>query len=143
MPTRAETSLTIPGSADHNRNISFSIEDLNRFHQPTAWLNDDCINGGSQTILRHFGIAQSSGNVALFSTWVYTSHLGGGDDALWRLCRDAPEFWTKDIWLLPIHKNDNHWTLAIVYWQKEQIAYFDSLSDLSVFESDVKVCHNT
>ena len=139
MPTRAGASLTIPGNPDHKRHISFSQDDLNRFHQHHAWLSDDCINGGSQVILRHLGTARSCGNPALFSTWIHTNHLHGDDDSLWRFCRDTPEFWTKDIWLLPIHKNQNHWVLAIVYWKETCIAYFDSLSDLSTFESDVKV----
>ena len=143
MPERADASRTIYGtSLDHKRDITFRTHDLNRFLHPYAWLNDECMNGGSQAILRHFGSARALGDPALFSTWVFATHLSGDDDALWRFSRVAGEFWRKDIWLIPVHREGNHWTLAIVYWRKQQIAYFDSLSSEDAFETDVKVCMN-
>ena len=142
MPERADKSRTIHRTIQDNRDITFSPHDLNRFLQPHAWLNDECINGGSQAILRHFGSSHAGVDPALFSTWVIATHLSGNDDALWRQCRVAKTFWNKSIWLIPIHHNDNHWTLVIVYWNKRRIAHFDSLGSKRAFEMDVKVCMN-
>ena len=139
MPERADVPRTICATSLHSRDIFFSPEDLNRLLQPYAWLNDVCINGGSQAILRYFGSSGALCDPALFSTWVIATHLLGDDDALWRHSRVAAEFWKKDIWLIPIHRDGNHWTLAIVYWRKKRIAYFDSFSSKRAFETDVKV----
>ena len=133
------TQWTIRRTAKHDRDLFFSPHDLNKFLQPYAWLNDECINGGSQAILRHFSSARAPSHTSLFSSWVITTHLSGDDDALWRHSRVAAEFWKKDIWLIPIHRDGNHWTLAIVYWRKKQIAYFNSFSSKRAFETDVKI----
>ena len=142
MPDRADESRTIRRTIQHNRDLSFSPRDLNRFLQPYAWLNDECLNGGSQAILRHFGASHAGVDPALFSTWVIPTHLSGDDDALWRHSRVATDFWKKNVWLIPIHRDGNHWTLAIVYWNKRRIAHFDSLGSKHAFEMDVKVCMN-
>ncbi|KAI1788529.1 hypothetical protein LXA43DRAFT_894498 [Ganoderma leucocontextum] len=113
---------------------------LERLHRRDGWLNDDCINLGSDLLLRHLGTAAARGNPALFPSWAVSTHRAGDDDGLWRVCRYAPEFWLKDIWLLPIHReSQSHWTLVIVYWRKRRIAYFDSFGGIASFEDDVKV----
>ena len=139
MPERADESRTICGTTQHHRDIFFSSDDLNRFLRPYSWLNDECLNGGSQLLHRHFVSTHTHDSPALFSTWIIATHLSGDDDALWRRSRVAGDFWKKDIWLIPIHRNGNHWTLAIVYWQEKRIAHFDSLGDKHAFEDDAKV----
>ena len=134
---------TIPPTGDYQRPLFFPLECLNRFREPDAWLNDDCINLGAHIILRHLETAGTRGNVAFLSSYVFPNHQTGDDDALWRFCRQAGAVAEKDTWLIPIHYNQNHWTLAIVYWRKRRIAYFDSLSNLSAFESNVQVCTPT
>ena len=131
---------TILPNGDYTRPLFFPLDCLNRFLQPHAWLNDDCINLGAQAILRHLGSTGAQGSIALFSSYVYPSHRVGDDDALWRNCRYASHFWEKDLWLIPIHHNQNHWTLSIIYWRKKRIAHFDSLSSTEAFEYDVQVC---
>ena len=53
----------------------------------------------------------------------------------------TPEFWTKNVWMIPINREFNHWTLAIVYWKKKRIAYFDSFGSRSAWEMDAPVRH--
>ena len=142
MPERADRPRIIRPTIQHSRDISFSHHDINRFLHPHAWLNDECINGGSQAILRHFGSSGARGDVALFSSWVIPTHLSGDDDALEQHSRTTAEFWKKNIWLIPVHRDGDHWTLAIVYWRKRRIAHFDSLASKRAFEMDAKVCIN-
>ncbi|KAI1788532.1 hypothetical protein LXA43DRAFT_871760, partial [Ganoderma leucocontextum] len=102
------------------------------------WLNDDCINLGAQVIMRHLGTPAARGDPVIFSSFVLSKHHKGGDEGLWRVCKSSSEFWKKDIWIFPIHSNGNHWALAIVYWRKRRIAYFDSLHSKIAFETHVK-----
>ncbi|KAI1782383.1 hypothetical protein LXA43DRAFT_1068847 [Ganoderma leucocontextum] len=137
MPKYALESCKVAGDSEHKRGLTFDQAALERLHQPTAWLNDDCINFGSAVILRHLGTPTAHGDPALFPSWAFSKHQAGDDDTLWRACRQVPEFWNKSIWLIPIYRM-SHWTLAIVYWQKHRIAYFDSLGSTVAFETDVK-----
>lgn len=69
-------------------------------------------------------------------------HRGGkvDDDRIWGHChKTLNNVQDSDVWLFPIHCAGNHWTLAIVYWRKRRIAYFDSLGSKTVFEADSMV----
>lgn len=126
--------LTTTGASD--RLLSFSKQCLNRFHQPDAWLNDDCINLGGVLLLEHFRTAGVH-SVSLFSSWIYPNR-DRDDNVLWRLSRNVLERPKTEIWLLPIHL-DNHWTLAIIYREEQRIAYFDSLGDTETMEPVTQV----
>ena len=112
---------------------------LSRFRQPNGWLNDDCIHIGAEVILRHIGTSATHGDPVFFSTYLLPSQKKS-DEGLWRLCKKMPEFWKKDLWIFPLHRNADHWTLTLVYWKKRRIAYFDSFASKSAFKSDVPVC---
>ena len=132
-------SCSIPATVDGGRTIFFDDNALSQFRRQTEWLNDDCVTQGSRLLLQHFGTAATRGEPALFSSYVFASHQTSDDLAMWRLCRAMSNLGTKDLWLIPIHRNDSHWTLAIIYWRKRRIAYFDSFGSIRALECDVKV----
>nr|VWO93910.1 Plasma membrane ATPase (EC [Ganoderma boninense] len=132
------TSVILPESipaVDGHSSIFLSSPALARFRQPNGWLNDDSINIAAQVFLRHTG-SSAHRDPAIFSTFVLPMQKKG-DEALWRLCKPMSEFWKKDIWIFPLHRNGDHWTLAVVYWKKRRIAYFDSFGSKSAFKTDV------
>ncbi|KAI1784417.1 hypothetical protein LXA43DRAFT_1066776 [Ganoderma leucocontextum] len=137
-PVTPPDSCIIPAEAAQQRGLTFPSAALGRLHEANAWLDDDCINIGTQVIMRHLGSAAARGDPVIFSSFVLPKHHKGGDEGLWRLCKSSLEFWKKDIWIFPIHSNGNHWALAIVYWRKRRIAYFDSLHSKVAFETHVK-----
>ncbi|KAI9059331.1 hypothetical protein FKP32DRAFT_1668689 [Trametes sanguinea] len=139
-PLPAAATLVIP-PADNFDRILLPSKELRRLRQHTAWLSDDCINGGAQALLRHYGSSSTLGGTpSLLSTRVFSLHLDDvDDDRLWRDCSHS-RYWTKDVWLLPIHRllPSGHWTLAVIYWREGRIAYFDSMADKDVWERDVQ-----
>ncbi|KAI0371630.1 hypothetical protein BV20DRAFT_978666 [Pilatotrama ljubarskyi] len=139
--TAGPVTVIIPATTDLPR-VLIPAQDMGRFLQPTAWLSDDCVNGGAQVLLRHYGTCSThGGEPAIFSTRIFTMHCNHvDDDTIWRDCGLTTAFWRKDVWILPIHRTlpSLHWTLAIVYWRKKRIAYFDSLADEASWQTDVK-----
>ncbi|OSD03347.1 hypothetical protein PYCCODRAFT_1477197 [Trametes coccinea BRFM310] len=139
----SETTLVIP-AVDNLERIIFPPKELRRLGRRTAWLSDDCINGGAQALLRCYGHSSTLGGIpALLSSRVFTLHRDDiDDDRLWRDCCRT-QYWMKGIWILPIHRVQPcaHWTLAVVYWREGRIAYFDSLADKDVWEHDVQIVY--
>ncbi|CDO73127.1 hypothetical protein BN946_scf185007.g181 [Trametes cinnabarina] len=136
----SKATLVIPQAGDFDR-VLFPAKELRRLAQPTAWLSDDCINGGAQALLRRYGSSSTLGGTpSLLSTRVFSLHFDDvDDDRLWRHCSRS-QYWMKDVWLLPIHRllPSGHWTLAVIYWKEGRIAYFDSMADRDVWERDVQ-----
>jgi Ulp1 family protease len=119
-----------------HRNIDLSPSDIQRFASPTAWLNDVCINDGAILLLSHLNPTQSE-KIAIISTLALSTL---DDSALWRLSQRSA-FWRKTVWLVPIHRKApyEHWVLGIVDFACQEIRYFDSLADMSLWKEDVKV----
>lgn len=128
----------VPGQSD-SKELKFSASAMNRLHSRHEWLNDDCIDLGAQLLQRHFGLRMNS---AIFSVFTITQYLRGHDEALWRTSLLTPRFWERTIWMIPINRDHCHWTLAIVYWKKRRIAYFDSFASSSAWEEDAPVAYD-
>ena len=48
------------------------------------------------------------------------------DQAVWNISRIS-RYWEKDILIIPVHQPmKDHWTMAVVYFRKRHIVYFDS-----------------
>ncbi|KAI1784327.1 hypothetical protein LXA43DRAFT_901841 [Ganoderma leucocontextum] len=138
IPCSPPESCTVPATIGHPR-LVFDRATLDRLHRRDAWLNDECIDLGSQVLLRHLGTTATRGTPALFSCYTLSTHRKSDDASLWRVCGHVARFGGNNIWLIPIHRPEQyHWTLAIIYWRKQRIAYFDSFGGKSAFESDVK-----
>ena len=138
------TSCTIPAiPGDSNSHpVTFGSSALGRLHRREEWLNDECIDFCSEVLRRYSEAAGFRIKTAIFSVFTISQYLGGHDEGLWRISLLTPEFWKKTIWIIPINRDHCHWTLAIVYWNKRRIAYFDSFGSKSAWEKDSAViCH--
>ena len=89
--------------------------------------------------MAHLGTASCRGDPAIFTSLVHPRYQIGSDTSLWRVCGQMGEFWKKDIWIFPINRNGNHWTLVIVDWKKGRMAHFDSFGSKTAFKNDVQV----
>ena len=145
MPAAPPESCTVPAVLGNPmaRALTFRSAALNRLHLRHEWLNDECIDLGSEMLQRHFATNGSRVSPAIFSVFTIAQYLRGYDEALWRSALLTPEFWTKNVWMIPINREFNHWTLAIVYWRKKRIAYFDSFGSRSAWETDAPVTRMT
>ena len=107
---------------------------------PKALLNDTCINEGLQLLLSYLQ-PEYAEDCAVFSTYTMTYIKEEADDlALWRDVRHRV-YWTKAIWILPIHLQHPylHWSLCIINTGTTTIRLFDSVADKSLWMNNVKV----
>ncbi|KAH0833420.1 hypothetical protein J3R83DRAFT_12533 [Lanmaoa asiatica] len=58
------------------------------------------------------------------------------DEVLWR-CTRHTSFWTKDIWILPIHR-PGHWVLCIAQFSHHELFLFDSLGQQHPWCADIE-----
>ncbi|KAJ6585476.1 hypothetical protein B0H19DRAFT_1206873 [Mycena capillaripes] len=108
-------------------------QDLQRIRSPTGRLNNFALNGLAAAFLNLFGepyspTAATTERCAVFDTFTLTRvRYKASDDDLWRNVHHTA-FWSKDIWLIPIHRpKDEHWVLAVVYAREQKLGFFDSL----------------
>ncbi|KAJ7572543.1 hypothetical protein C8J56DRAFT_1008826 [Mycena floridula] len=119
--------------------ISLTISDIDILRTPDTWLNSGCIDtlGAWIQIL----VAKSSPTAqhcAIFSTLVFPKATGGCDLVLWSLIRDL-EYWSRDIWIIPIHRpNEHHWVLAVAIRSQMRLYLYDSFAgDLASWSDDI------
>ncbi|KAK1231142.1 hypothetical protein PQX77_005748 [Marasmius sp. AFHP31] len=104
----------------------FGPSQYRRLDGATQWLDDECINGCGALLERNFRVSDL--DCSLFSTYIVHEVLRNSTrtETAWRIASPT-RFWTKPVWILPIHDNDeHHWALAIVRVEEEQIQLFDS-----------------
>lgn len=105
-------------------------------------LNDESINGAAmllQTQLLNCGV-NAAASVAILSTHALVcARYGTSDDQLWRGAKNTL-YWTKDVWILPIHRPaTKHWVLCVVYPLKKKLHLFDSFAEQTSWHTETKV----
>jgi len=71
-------------SIDGRCRASFDPDDVQRLLQPTAWLNDVCINGCARLLQDFLAKDPLAQNCSILSTFVLPVHREGAtDDQLW------------------------------------------------------------
>lgn len=141
--------LTTSGGERYQRrrfgSFIFDEKELSVFDTPNALLNDICLNGSAAILqdlfVRHPDKGSLAACCAIFSTYDLNKIRYNASDAeLWRNTHRT-EFWSKDIWVVPIHRRlQCHWVLAIIYLQRREVHLFDSFALTSSWMQDVKVC---
>jgi Ulp1 family protease len=113
--------------------VQFRPQDLEILNNPTALLNDVCINGGAALLQHLFSaktlpLAMHSQRCALFSTFdLVQIRSEASDDDLWHNVR-LSRYWEKDVWILPIHRpHTRHWVLCCISLKTHELFLFDSL----------------
>ncbi|KAK1234210.1 hypothetical protein PQX77_002586 [Marasmius sp. AFHP31] len=109
----------------------FEAPQYERLDCATRWLDDQCINGCAALLQRTLRV--SDFECAVLSSFAVPELLrhGSRTETAWRLVRNT-EYWTKGTWVLPIHDEAlQHWALAVVRIEKEEIHIFDSFGSRS------------
>ncbi|KAG6819938.1 hypothetical protein H0H93_007262 [Arthromyces matolae] len=116
--------------------IYFDARAINIMSQPQQLLNDTCINGIAN--LLHFRFSQPdlpesvhSSRCAIFSSYdLPMIRFNTSESHVWRRTFKT-EYWTKDFWILPIHRQQPalHWVLCCIQPSRGEILLFDSFAD--------------
>lgn len=107
-------------------------------------LNDGCMNGLPALLQEIFVAApqyqDSASRCAIFSTYdLHRIRYKAPDAELWRNTYRR-EYWTKDTWIIPIHRRSEcHWVLAVLYLQRREVHIFDSLAGKAAWRQDIQV----
>ncbi|KAJ6613526.1 hypothetical protein B0H10DRAFT_1647301, partial [Mycena sp. CBHHK59/15] len=138
-----------PGHLRHEMEAS----DISRLRSPTGRLNNFALNGVAALLLSLLSGSTSLWHGSALRCALFTTldlprvRYRATDSDLWKHMRHT-QYWTKDLWLLPIHRIEEHWVLCIVSVRTQQLFFFDSLSsccgwrqDLIVSRSPVSVMH--
>ena len=130
--------------------LLFDPEDVVILANPTSCLNDVCING-CITLLFSSIKPPNSWHFAVFSMYdLLCICYNASDESLWKGTWHTT-FWTKDIWIIPIHRPSpvGHWVLCVALISHHELHLFDSLAKEKPWRADVQVCiltcacHNT
>ncbi|KAG1775772.1 hypothetical protein EV702DRAFT_1198975 [Suillus placidus] len=119
----------------------FDSRDQSFLAQPTACLNDTCINGCAALLYSEILMSSRVRPCAILSTHdLPCIRYNVSDEILWRNT-SWTSFWDKDIWILPIHCPSpvGHWVLCAIYFQTKELHLFDSLAERQPWKNDVKV----
>ncbi|RDB15037.1 Ubiquitin-like-specific protease ESD4 [Hypsizygus marmoreus] len=125
--------------------ITFDARELGIFREPTARLNDVCINGVAAYLRAKFAhptneASRSAERCAIFSTHdLRMVHYNASDEEIWRRT-SATMYWLHDVWILPIHRRSpsEHWVLCVIYPEQRRLLLFDSLAQSRPWRHEVK-----
>jgi len=132
---------TLPGKA-----YLFQANELKILQSKKGKLNDMCINGLAAIIQHTLSQApeysSSSSNHALFTTFdMHRIHYKVQDIDLWRNTKSL-QFWSKNIWIIPIHRPEQeHWVLAVLCIDTSRIFFYDSLAQNTLWQKDTQVMY--
>ncbi|KAG1845653.1 hypothetical protein F4604DRAFT_1595417 [Suillus subluteus] len=119
----------------------FDSRDQSFLAQPTARLNDTCINGCAALLYSEIQMSSRVQPCAILSMHDLPHiRYNVSDETLWRNT-SWTSFWDKDIWVLPIHRPSSvgHWVFCAIYIQTKELHLFDSLAERQPWKNDVKV----
>ena len=120
------------------RRITFERPDIAMLASPTSCINDVCINGCIPLLFAALGVPEEH-PYAVFSTFDLPRANRDDDDHLWRVTQHT-KFWTKDIWIIPIHRpSSQHWVLCLAQITDHELRLFDSLAEQKPWHVDVDV----
>ena len=126
---------------DGFRRLSFKPEDVVILANPTGCLNNVCINGCVPLLFSSIKPPDAQ-CFAVFSTYDLP-HIcyDVSDDSLWKGTWHTI-FWTKDIWIIPIHRPSlvGHWVLCTALLSHCELCLFDSMAEEKPWRADVQVC---
>ena len=109
-------------------------------------LNDVCINSTAgllqQLWTRPGDISeQHSRRCAVFSTFdLIMVRYNCPPKEIYRRTAKI-QYWKRDIWILPIHRTvpAAHWVMCVIYTRSQEIFFFDSLADKSLWQREMQV----
>jgi hypothetical protein len=119
--------------------------DLDRILASKGRLNGEGLNGVAASLHiifsnPHSPHALAATQCALLSTYdLPRVHFKASDANMWRFLGPT-EYWTKSLWLIPIHWiAQEHWVCAVVDVRHQSIYFFDSFAERSGWHRDLRV----
>jgi hypothetical protein len=127
-------------------NVRFSADDLAIMGNPSGRLNDICLNGIAKYLHVFFSdpslpTSYHSRRCALYSTYdLLMMRYNATDEEIWRRMHKL-EYWTKDVWILPIHRSRpaEHWVLCTISLPTRELCLFDSFAEASPWKHELPV----
>ena len=137
--TQIDTETTrVRTPRDGLHRITFESPDIAMLASPTSCVNDICINGCIPILFAALEVPDEH-PYAVFSTFDLL-RASSDDENLWRVTRHT-KFWTKDVWIIPIHRPSSaHWVLCLAHITHRELRLFDSLAEKTPWHADVDVC---
>lgn len=120
-------------------------EELQILNTRDGLLNDICINGLPALLqalfIRDPRHHNSASRCVVFSTYdLYRIRYKASDAELWRSTYRR-EFWSKAVWIIPIHRRtENHWVMAVLHLERREVHLYDSFGRRPAWHQDVQVC---
>ncbi|KAJ7202987.1 hypothetical protein B0H12DRAFT_1035731 [Mycena haematopus] len=118
--------------------------DLDRFDRPTGRLNGEGINGVLAALMVFFSgqyspYAAAARRCAILSTYdLPRVRYKSSDTDLWRFLGPT-QYWTKSLWLIPIHRPaEQHWVCAVVDVPSTTLYFYDSLASRSGWRGNLR-----
>ncbi|KAJ7790856.1 hypothetical protein B0H14DRAFT_2396104 [Mycena olivaceomarginata] len=129
--------------------IEIGIPDLNRLSSPTGRLNDVALNGAAAALLNlysqpHSPYANSAGDCVILDTFdLHRIRFKASDAMLWKFLGPT-EYWTRRLWIIPIHRpKDEHWVVVVAAVQEQRLFFLDSLNQRKGWRRDIQGIHCT
>lgn len=120
--------------------VSFEVADIQLLSSPTAWLNDICLNGCIPVLSADIHPVNAD-HFAIFSTFdLHRIRYNASDHVLWQTMKHT-SFWTKSVWIIPIHRSSGggHWVLCVAQIEQSKLMLFDSLGEQRPWRTNVQV----
>ncbi|KAJ7587929.1 hypothetical protein C8J56DRAFT_1049993 [Mycena floridula] len=109
----------LPGTS-----IRLDRSEIQRLVSSKGWLNSGCINSLAQLISHLLGDATK--RYSILSSFIVPGAVKDTDSSLWRTAKGA-EYWEKDVWIIPVHREEeHHWVLAVIIPSQRAFYLFDS-----------------
>ncbi|TLD33439.1 hypothetical protein PspLS_00792 [Pyricularia sp. CBS 133598] len=133
---KARDNLILGKSAEGN---GIQAKDFRTVVNPTAWLNDEIINGSLSHLAKFINdkagikdVRAQTPKCVLLNSHFYSNvknSKGLGDTTRWmrRLGVRPDNLLSVETFVIPINLGSNHWTLAVVRPGKGELAHIDSL----------------
>lgn len=123
--------------------VAMEEDTFQQFLSPSALLDDNSLNGAAlllQTQLLQSEV-DAAGSVVILSTHdLVRIQYGASDEQVWRNAK-ITQYWTKDIWILPIHRPEaHHWVLCVICLNKKRLCLFDSFAAKQPWHAESKIC---
>jgi len=124
--------------------LVFDAHDLEILQSSTACLNDTCINGCIPLLFSSIQSVHAHRFAVLSTHDLIRIRYNADDHGLWRAMKHTL-FWSKDIWVIPIHRPDpvGHWVLCIAQLAHCELLLFDSFGERQGWRANVQVFHSS
>ncbi|KAJ8515558.1 hypothetical protein ONZ45_g7029 [Pleurotus djamor] len=113
-------------------------QDIQALKGRMSWLNQTCINSCAALLQNTYG---KDSEFAIFDTYALVLIKEGATDETLRRKFSHTQFWSKNKWIIPIHRPqpDSHWVLCVADLLRKRYSVFDSFGSPVRWAEDLEV----